>query len=65
MFRALTVEEEANWRVAVLAGLEALGSWLLDLDLGKREKLRIYSVFLNGERPLPSKNVLNMCLREF
>lgn len=64
-FRALTGEEEANCTVAVVAGLAALGSWLLDLDLGKRVKPRIFSVLLNGERPCTSENVLNMCLREF
>lgn len=65
MLRAPTGEEEANWRVAVAAGLAALGSWLLDLYLGKRVKPRIFSLLLLGERPCPSKGVLNMCLREF
>lgn len=35
VLRALTGEEEVNWRVAVVAGLAALGRWLLDLDLSK------------------------------
>lgn len=65
VLRALTGEEEADWRVAVVAGLAALSSWLLDLGLNKRVKLRIFSVLLNEERPCPSESVLNMCLREF
>lgn len=65
VFRALTGEGKASCRVAVVAGLAALGSWLVDLDLGKRVKPRVFSVLLNGERPCPSENVLNMCLREF
>lgn len=55
VLRALTGEEEANWRVAVVAGLAALDSWHLDLGLGKRVKPRIFSVLLNGERPCPSE----------
>lgn len=65
MLRAPTGEEEAKWSVAVVAGLAALGSWPLDLHLGKRVKPRIFSLLFLGERPCPSKGVLNMRLREF
>lgn len=64
-FRALTGEEDTNCRVAVFAGRAARGSWLPDLDLGKRVKPTVFSVLLNGERPCSSENVLNICLREF
>lgn len=55
VLRTLTGEEEANCRVAAVAGLAALGSWLLDLDLADIVKPRIFSVLLNGERPCPSE----------